>query len=211
MVVNMDRQAKSAIKALVLELRHTLEDDIAIQLKRYGYAGARWIEADKLPHLWTDDTAMAERQRIDAALAQELRRIDVDDPAQTTAARREEAVGWFVREIAYTHLNRLAALKALEVRGLIPEVITTRESYGGRSRAHYDLRNAQPGLCGNPDDGLEEAIRQSCRQMYREFRRRLSDIAPTLQMDMFNAGVQPARQEVEAFAAKAREVIRLAT
>jgi hypothetical protein len=163
-------QAKSAIKALVLELRHTMEDDIAIQLKRYGYAGARWIEADKLPHLWTDDAAMAERQRIDAALAQELRRIEVDDPGQATAAQREEAVGWFVREIAYTHLNRLAALKALEVRGLIPEVITTRDSYGGRSRAHYDLRNAHPELCRGPDEGLAEAIRQSSRHVYREFR-----------------------------------------
>lgn len=31
----MNRQAKSAIKKLVLELRHKLEDDFAIQLKRY--------------------------------------------------------------------------------------------------------------------------------------------------------------------------------
>ena len=34
----MNRPAKSAIKSLVLTLRHKLEDDIAIQLKRYGFA-----------------------------------------------------------------------------------------------------------------------------------------------------------------------------
>jgi hypothetical protein len=36
----MDQQAKSAIKSLVLDLRHTLEDEIAIQFKRYGSASA---------------------------------------------------------------------------------------------------------------------------------------------------------------------------
>lgn len=39
----MNQRAKSAIKSLVLDLRHKLEDDIAIQLKRYGFANKRWI------------------------------------------------------------------------------------------------------------------------------------------------------------------------
>jgi len=43
-------------------------------------------------------------------------------------------VDWFVREVAFTHLNRLVALKCLEVRDLIPEIITARDAYGGRSR-----------------------------------------------------------------------------
>ncbi len=129
----MNQGAKRAIKALVLELRHTLEDDIDTQLRRYGYAGGRWIEPEKLPHIWDDDAAMAQRQRMDTALAQELRRMGVGDPGEATAKQREEAVGWFVREIAYTHLNRLVALKALEVRGLIPE------GYDARC-----LRRAQP-------------------------------------------------------------------
>ena len=45
----MNRQAKSAIKSLVLTLRHKLEDDIAIQLKRYGFAGERWLPLERLP------------------------------------------------------------------------------------------------------------------------------------------------------------------
>ena len=166
----MNQQSKRAIKALVLELRHTLEDDIDIQLRRFGYAGGRWIEPEKLPHIWNDDAAMAQRQRMDTALAQELRRMGVRDAAKATARQREEAAGWFVREIAYTHLNRLVALKALEVRGLIPEVITVRDAYGGRSRAHYDLRNSHPELCRGPDEGLSEVIRQVSRLVYRDFR-----------------------------------------
>jgi hypothetical protein len=35
----MDQQAKSAIKSLVLDLCHTLEDEIAIQLKRCSQPG----------------------------------------------------------------------------------------------------------------------------------------------------------------------------
>ena len=44
----MNRQAKSAIKSLVLTLRHKLEDNIAIQLKRYGFAGQRWLPLERL-------------------------------------------------------------------------------------------------------------------------------------------------------------------
>jgi hypothetical protein len=51
----MNRQAKSAIKSLVLTLRHKLEDDIAIQLKRYGFAGERWLPLERLPHIQQAD------------------------------------------------------------------------------------------------------------------------------------------------------------
>ena len=75
-----------------------------------------------------------------------------------------------MREVAFTHLNRLVALKCLEVRSLIPEVITTREAYGGRSRAHYDYRNAHPAEARQPDDALAAAIRHACQIVYAEFR-----------------------------------------
>jgi len=165
----MNRQAKSAIKSLVLTLRHKLEDDIAIQLKRYGFAGERWLPLDRLPHIQQDDQATIDHFRLKAALEQHLRRIGAA-PEKATPKQRAEAVDWFVREIAFTHLNRLVALKCLEVRGLIPEIITTREAYGGRSRAHYDYRNAHPDEARGPDDALPAAIRHVCRQVYAEFK-----------------------------------------
>jgi len=139
----MNRQAKTSIKSLVLTLRHKLEDDIAIQLKRYGFASERWLPLDRLPHIQQDDQATIDHFRLKAALEQHLRRIGAE-PEKATPKQRAEAVDWFVREIAFTHLNRLVALKCLEVRDLIPEIITTREAYGGRSRAHYDYRNTHP-------------------------------------------------------------------
>ena len=165
----MNSQAKSAIKSLVLKLRHLLEDDLAIQLKRYGFAGERWLPVERLPHIHRDDAATRDYYRLQAALEQHLRRIGAE-PETAKPAQHAEAVDWFVREVAFTHLNRLAALKVLEVRGLIPEIITAREAYGGRSRAHYDYRNAHPEAAAAPDDGLPDALRHACRQVYAEFK-----------------------------------------
>ncbi len=165
----MNSQAKSAIKSLVLKLRHLLEDDLAIQLKRYGFAGERWLPVERLPHIHRDDAATRDYYRLQAALEQHLRRIGAE-PETAKPAQRAEAVDWFVREVAFTHLNRLAALKVLEVRGLIPEIITAREAYGGRSRAHYDYRNAHPQAAAASDDGLPDALRHACRQVYTEFK-----------------------------------------
>ena len=87
-----------------------------------------------------------------------------------TEKSRAEAVHWVVREVAFTHLNRLVALKAMEVRGLIPEIIQTRPDYGNRSFAHQSFLETHPELGNAPDDGLESAIKDSCRAVYAEFR-----------------------------------------
>lgn len=66
----MNRRAKSAIKSLVLTLRHKLEDDVAIQLKRYGFAGQRWLPLERLPHIERNDQATSDHYRLKAALEQ---------------------------------------------------------------------------------------------------------------------------------------------
>lgn len=87
----MNRQAKSAIKSLVLTLRRKLEDDIAIQLKRYGFAGERWLPLERLPHVQRDDQATIDHFRLKAALEQHLRRIGAD-PDKATPKQQAEAV-----------------------------------------------------------------------------------------------------------------------
>jgi len=42
----MNQQSKRAIKFRVLALRHKLEDDIAIQLKHYDFAGVEQSTTD---------------------------------------------------------------------------------------------------------------------------------------------------------------------
>ena len=50
----MTPQTKSAIKKLVLDLRHTLEDEIAIVLKRYGIFTDREWSLEEPPARLTD-------------------------------------------------------------------------------------------------------------------------------------------------------------
>lgn len=156
--------AKSAIKSFVLDLRKTLENEIEVGLRRYGIAAGKWRAISELRHL--DDRGIADRIRMEEAIRHEMQRGNDDE----TEKSRAEAVHWFVREVAFTHLNRLVALKAMEVRGLIPEIIQTRPDYGNRSRAHQEFREAHPEMANAPDDGLEAAIKEICRQVYPEFR-----------------------------------------
>ena len=153
---------KTAIKSLVLDLRKSLEADIEVGLRRYGITPTALRPVDTLKHL--DDRGITARIRMEEAIHHEMERST--DSKQTLA----EAVHWFVREVAFTHLNRLVGLKAMEVRGLIPEVIQTRAEYGNRSRVLRDYREAHPEVSSLPDDGLEAAIQEACRQVYPEFR-----------------------------------------
>jgi hypothetical protein len=51
----MNKQTKSAIKSLVLDLRHTLEDELAIVLKRYGlFTDHDWSLEDPPARLTAD-------------------------------------------------------------------------------------------------------------------------------------------------------------
>ncbi|MDY7080766.1 MAG: BREX-1 system adenine-specific DNA-methyltransferase PglX [Chloroflexota bacterium] len=153
----MDRTTKSAIKKLVLNLRHLLENDIEVVLKRYGlFTDRPWLPPGKIPKADTD--VLAARRRMEAAIAVE----------QARGLEPGEATRWYVREVAFTYLNRLAGLKCLEVRGLIDEVITTRVEYGGRSLFHRDFRHAHPDLAAQPDDGLPAALEAACRRVTDE-------------------------------------------
>ena len=60
----MDSQTKSAIKRLVLDLRHTLEDELTIALGRYGISTDRKWPLDAPPERLTDLADRAIRQRI---------------------------------------------------------------------------------------------------------------------------------------------------
>jgi hypothetical protein len=85
------------------------------------------VAEDELPHLSEADRKA--RQLIDAYL--ELRADARVDQA--------EAVADFVRETAYTWANRLLALRCMEARDLIDEVILQKLTYGGRSLDHHRL------------------------------------------------------------------------
>lgn len=191
---------KTAIKSLVLDLRKSLEADIEVGLRRYGITPTALRPLDTLKHL--NDRELAARIRMEEAIRHELGRDETTDDLA-------DAVHWFVREVAFTHLNRLVGLKALEVRGLAPESIQTRSEYGNRSRALRDYRAEHTEAASLPDDGLEQAIQYVCRQIYPEFRL-LFDVGDPAEMRdaPVNSLLWPSTPTLKACIAKINELDR---
>lgn len=150
----MEAGLKKILKAVTLELRHLLEGrydaagtwhpgDLEQRLAAIGVRRDREpVPVDELPHLPPADRQA--RQAVDGYL--ELRK--------EAGVSRDEAVAEFVRETAYTWANRLLALRCMEARELIDEVVLQKEAYGGRSLEHHRLARRQPELCAGADDGL---------------------------------------------------------
>lgn len=152
----MEAREKKILKALSLELRHLLEGqydsaghwhagDLEQRLNAIGVWRERTMPADEM-HLSPDDSRA--RSVVDAYL--KLR--------DEAGVRLADAVAEFVRETAYTWANRLLALRCMEARELIDEVILQKEVYGGRSLEHHRLIQRQPELGTGEDDGLFAAL-----------------------------------------------------
>ena len=154
----MDAQHKKVLKAISLELRHLLEGsydgagqwrpgDLEKRLAAIGVRRDREpVRVDEMPHLAPADQKA--RQAVDAYLQLRAR----------AGIARQEAVAEFVRETAYTWANRLLALRCMEARELIDEVILQKPAYGGRSLEHHRLAQRQPELCTGEDDGLRAVL-----------------------------------------------------
>jgi hypothetical protein len=150
----MEPQHKKILKAIVLELRHLLEGlydgdgrwhpgDLEQRLAAIGIRRDRNpVPIDELPHLSDEDKNA--RKVVEAYLT--LR--------QEAGISPTEAVAEFVRETAYTWSNRLLALRCMEARELIDEVILQKDVYGGRSLEHHRLAQRKPECCTGEDDGL---------------------------------------------------------
>jgi hypothetical protein len=59
-----------------------------------------------------------------------------------------------VEELTFTLFNRLAALKVMEAHTLHPEIVTRRESHGGRSLAHLAWLEQNPNARNEEAEGL---------------------------------------------------------
>ncbi|MBN2004407.1 MAG: BREX-1 system adenine-specific DNA-methyltransferase PglX, partial [Anaerolineae bacterium] len=162
----MHPDLKKTLKSLSLDLRHLLEGqydtagtwragDLEQRLNALGVWRDRApLPADELSHL--DAADRQARAVVDAYLA--LRRAADIDQADAVGELVLSGVEAFVRETAYTWANRLLALRCMEARGLIDEVILQKAVYGGRSLEHHRLAQRQPELCMGEDDGLFAAL-----------------------------------------------------
>ncbi|MBN1450023.1 MAG: BREX-1 system adenine-specific DNA-methyltransferase PglX [Anaerolineales bacterium] len=154
----MDSQTKSAIKSLVLDLRHSLEAELEIALKRYGVFTDRKWSLESPPERLADEADRQVWKRITTVIRQSLQE------RRTLPQASQD----YIRESAFTFLNRLVGLKCLEARGIIDEVITTRQIYGGRSKFHRDYRDDHPHEARAADDALPACLAEACRRVDRE-------------------------------------------
>ncbi len=160
---------KGTLKAITLELRRELEGTYDAQRnwqpgdleRRLAAIGVRRdrppVPVDELPHLSVDDREA--RRVVDAFLQSRAE----------TGQSREAAIADFVREAAYSWANRLLALRCMEARGLIDEVILQKDIYGGRSLQHQRLVRKEPERCSGEDEGLLAVL-------FDEFARRAKEL-----------------------------------
>jgi hypothetical protein len=175
----MDASLKKILRALSLELRHILEGeyddagkwhpgDLERRLNEIGVWRDREKPLDELPHLSTEDKAA--RKVVDTYL--KLR--------DEAGVERQEAVAEFVRESAYTWANRLFALRCMEARNIIDEVILQKDAYGGRSLAHNRFAKKKPAACSGEDDGLFAVLFEEFAERSKELPGLFNSKAPAV-------------------------------
>jgi hypothetical protein len=155
----MDKGQKDLLRYVVSRLRHTLAGTVAIggeergdldrELERLGVAPSGEIAPiDALPNPSLSDRRA--RHVAEAELAQL-------PPGERAMARTE-----LVERAAYSWINRLLALRALEARGLIDETLRHNPDYNGVSEALFVLRDTEPTRTNGPDGGWWAVVDDAC-------------------------------------------------
>ena len=164
----MLKRRKDLLRPLVANLRVILagttgadgawqRGDLDRELERLGIApDGTAIPIDALPN----PTAAERRARIaaDAYLAAAVNGLKGAEAEQKRRAAREE----FVERAAYTWINRLLALRTMEARGLIDEILRANPDYEGISEALFVLRQTDPARCAQSDGGWWAVIEDAC-------------------------------------------------
>jgi len=138
----METALRNTLRLAITSCRRLLEEDYFLQLEgRYGIrADGKMEPADSLEHL--DAIGLAERASIEAALQHE----------KFQEGQLTQALARFVRESAFTALNRLAALKLMEnpARRLILESVGKKDQSKGFRQF---LMISPEAVRGKPDGG----------------------------------------------------------
>ncbi|MBE0448581.1 MAG: hypothetical protein IBX64_10875, partial [Actinobacteria bacterium] len=151
----MNKERRNNLKNVITKARRLLEEDIAKVITRYGIlAGGKRLTPDELS---LDPQARETRERIDKAI----------DKERIGGLSLADATDRYVREVSFTSINRLSALRAMEVRGLLSkETVMRRPEYGGRSLRERDIAEGNPTL--SPDEVLNEALLKGFRDVGQE-------------------------------------------
>jgi len=170
----LSERHKEAVRSWVPKLRRVLEDEFAAQLERLGMRrDGKHIFLDKM-RLSESDAAI--RRRVEALLERDVH-------GEGSLERGYDNV---VRELACTLLNRLAGLKAMEVRQILylpppekpdgpPEQTEVITPIPGQARSRYlrDLRAAGRNRYKHEDDAEEALLRDGLTAAFRQITREI--------------------------------------
>jgi hypothetical protein len=156
----MLKRYKDLMRTLVIELRHilvgTVDSDGAItrgdldrELERLGIAP----DGSIAPFDALINPTPGERQAYRVAVTQ----LEACEKAQRPAVRVE-----IVERAAYSWINRLLALRAMETRGLIEETLRNNPDYDGIPESLYILRQTDPGRAAGADGGRWAVLEDAC-------------------------------------------------
>ena len=151
----MDKETRNRIQRATQAARAVLEHEYAEQLE--GVFDIR-----------LDGTIAAEAgEHLDAAqwvLRKKL--VTAVEHQRATGLNKADAVEAYLRESAFTTLNRFVALKMLEARGLVQECI----GQGDQSAGFKEFTGLAPGLIQLPDHGYRSYIESLFDEISREVR-----------------------------------------
>ena len=151
----MDRETRNRIQRATQAARELLEHEYAEQLEGVfdiGLDGS--IAADPGEHL--DAPQRVLRRKLVTAVEHQ----------RTSRMSKADAVASYVREAAFTTLNRFVALKMLEPRELVQECI----SRGDQSAGFKEFTGLAPGLVQLPDHGYRVYVESLFDEIGREVR-----------------------------------------
>lgn len=116
-------------------IRQLIDQAFRNRLGRMGIQSGQLTPIEPVP---------AERKRMEA-----IREVFIAETGTVADAYEK-----LVEELTFTLFNRLAALKVMEAHTLHPEIVTRRESHGGRSFAHLAWLEQNPNTRNDEAEGL---------------------------------------------------------
>jgi hypothetical protein len=152
----MDKERRSRLKRVVGLARRVVEDDVKVQLRRLGIDEDGIKPVEKLPYLSVEDREL--RTKIVEAIEKE----------KAGDISYGEAFNRYVRHVGFTYVNRIAALRAMEVRNLIKETVIRRDAYGGHSRREYEL--AEQKRISDPYELLKAGLVEAFNEVSAEIK-----------------------------------------
>jgi hypothetical protein len=138
----MDQAIRNHLQRATQDARRLLESEFAAQLEgTFDILPDGTILPEPGSHL--NDRQQLVRHKIVEA----IEHIRLKNAGKTTA----QALDDYLREAAFTFLNRFAALKMMEARGLVQQCVTK----GDQSSGFKEFIGLAPGLSSLPDKGYQ--------------------------------------------------------